>query len=179
MIRSRYQFWFFIYSTGNPIVYSAATLRRALAEVLEQHDPEGADPALKRMVIVGHSQGGLLTRLMGITVDVDAVCTEVLGAPLAELGLDEQQEALLRECFDIQPAALRRAPRVPGHAPPRQLPGRALVLAPVREPDRRARRDRIVDGPDRREPCRASAFHPGWRSASRPASTTWIRTTRS
>ena len=103
LIRSRYQFWLFIYSTGNPIIYSAATLRRALAEVLEQHDPEGADPALKRMVIVGHSQGGLLTRLMGITVDPDAVSTEVLGAPVAELGLGEEQEQLLRECLDIRP----------------------------------------------------------------------------
>jgi pimeloyl-ACP methyl ester carboxylesterase len=102
-IRARYQFWLFIYSTGNPIAYSAATLRRALGEVLEQHDPAGADPALKRMVIVGHSQGGLLTRLMGITVDADAVSEQVLGAPLSELGLDEQQSALMRECFDIQP----------------------------------------------------------------------------
>ncbi len=102
-IRSRYQFWFFIYSTGNPIVYSAATLRRALAEVLQQHDPEGLDPALKRMVIMGHSQGGLLTKLMGITVDADEVCTKVLGAPVAELHLGADQEKLLRECFDIRP----------------------------------------------------------------------------
>lgn len=102
-IRSRYQFWFFIYSTGNPIIYSAATLRRALAEVLQQHDPEGVDPALKRMVIVGHSQGGLLTKLMGITTDADDVCTKVLGAPVADLHLEADQEKLLRECLDIQP----------------------------------------------------------------------------
>ena len=102
-IRSRYQFWFFIYSTGNPIVYSAATLRRALAEVLHEHDPEGVDPALKRMVIVGHSQGGLLTKLMGISTDADEVCTKVLGAPVAELHLEAKQEALLRECLDIRP----------------------------------------------------------------------------
>src|SRR5688572_13774315 len=35
------------------IIYSAATLRRTLAEVLQQHDPQGVDPALNRMVIVG------------------------------------------------------------------------------------------------------------------------------
>lgn len=102
-IRSRYQFWLFIYSTGNPIVYSAATLRRALNEVSTQHDPEGKDPALKRMVVMGHSQGGLLTRLMGISVDADAITTKVLGSPMAELGLDAKQEAFLRECLDIRP----------------------------------------------------------------------------
>lgn len=103
-IRSRYQFWFFIYSTGNPVVYSAATLRRSLAQVLEEHDPEGKDPALQRMVIVGHSQGGLLTRLMGVTVDADTACREVLGTPLADLHLDAEEEKLMRECLDLKPA---------------------------------------------------------------------------
>ena len=103
LIRSRYQFWFFLYSTGNPIAYSAATLRRALNEVVAQHDPEGKDPALKRMVIVGHSQGGLLTKLMGITVDLDDAAQAILGAPVAGLGLGAEQEKLLRECFDVEP----------------------------------------------------------------------------
>jgi pimeloyl-ACP methyl ester carboxylesterase len=102
-IRSHYQFWLFIYATGNPVVFSAATLRRSLAEVLKENDPEGADPALQRMVIVGHSQGGLLTKLMGVTVDADAACTKFLGAPLAELHLGEEQEKLMRECFDVRP----------------------------------------------------------------------------
>ena len=63
-ISARYQFWFFIYSTGNPILYSASLLRAALSETLSELDPEGRDPALRRMVVVGHSQGGLLTRLL-------------------------------------------------------------------------------------------------------------------
>jgi pimeloyl-ACP methyl ester carboxylesterase len=63
IIRARYQFWFFIYSTGNPILYSASLLREALRETLAELDPEGRDPALQRMVVIGHSQGGLLTRL--------------------------------------------------------------------------------------------------------------------
>jgi pimeloyl-ACP methyl ester carboxylesterase len=103
VIRARYQFWFFIYSSGNPIVYSAATLRRALTDVLAKYDPDGNDAALRRMVVVGHSQGGLLTKLMGVTVDTDAACREVLGSPLAELKLEPAQEQLLRECFDVQP----------------------------------------------------------------------------
>jgi hypothetical protein len=67
IIRARYQFWFFIYSTGNPILYSASLLRDALNKTLSELDPEGRDPALRRMVVIGHSQGGLLTRLQVIS----------------------------------------------------------------------------------------------------------------
>jgi pimeloyl-ACP methyl ester carboxylesterase len=63
IIRARYQFWFFIYSTGNPILYSASLLRTALSETISELDPEGRDPTLQRMVVIGHSQGGLLARL--------------------------------------------------------------------------------------------------------------------
>jgi hypothetical protein len=67
IIRARYQFWFFIYSTGNPVLYSASLLREALSETLSDLDPEERDPALQRMVVIGHSQGGLLTRLQVIS----------------------------------------------------------------------------------------------------------------
>lgn len=31
---------------------------------MKEVDPEGRDPAPRRMVLIGHSQGGLLARLM-------------------------------------------------------------------------------------------------------------------
>lgn len=62
-IGDKYQFWFFAYESGNPIAFSAERLRRTLAEVREVLDPEGKDPALRNMVLAGHSQGGLLVRL--------------------------------------------------------------------------------------------------------------------
>jgi pimeloyl-ACP methyl ester carboxylesterase len=67
IIRAGYQFWFFIYSTGNPILYSASLLREALSETLAELDPERRDRALRRMVVIGHSQGGLLTRLQVVS----------------------------------------------------------------------------------------------------------------
>lgn len=63
-IRSRCQFWLFIYSSGGPILAPAADLRDALATAAATFDPEGTDAALRDMVVVGHSQGGLLTRLL-------------------------------------------------------------------------------------------------------------------
>lgn len=62
-IQKHFQFWFFSYNSGNPIAYSAARLREAIQETLQRLDPEGDDPALRQMVLIGHSQGGLLVRL--------------------------------------------------------------------------------------------------------------------
>lgn len=62
-IRSRYQFWYFIYNSGNPVAYSAIKLREALTGKINELDPEGKSAALKQMVVIGHSQGGLLTKL--------------------------------------------------------------------------------------------------------------------
>ena len=65
-IRERYEFWAFSYDTGNPIVYSSMILRDALTDAVHRLDPAGTDPGLKQMVVIGHSQGGLLTKLMAI-----------------------------------------------------------------------------------------------------------------
>ncbi len=63
-LRDRYQFWTFGYSTGDPLPYSAALLRRDLDEARRKLDPDRADAAFDRMVVVGHSMGGLLAKMM-------------------------------------------------------------------------------------------------------------------
>ncbi len=63
-IRQNYQFWFFIYPTGLPIIYSASLLRQDLLEIRDTFDPTHSNKKFDEMVIVGHSMGGLLTRLM-------------------------------------------------------------------------------------------------------------------
>src|SRR5262249_61899792 len=66
-LRDRYQFWFFHYSTGSPIPYSAMLLRDALTDAVAQLDPGGTDAALRQMVVIGHSQGGLLAKTLPLT----------------------------------------------------------------------------------------------------------------
>jgi len=65
-IRERFQIWLFIYDSGRPVGYSAGRLRKALTNTLHELDPDGKDPALQQMVVIGHSQGGLLTKLTAI-----------------------------------------------------------------------------------------------------------------
>jgi pimeloyl-ACP methyl ester carboxylesterase len=65
-IRKHYQFWFYLYPTAQPFWVSAAMLRKDLADVRETVDPEHREPALDQMVLVGHSMGGLVSRLQTI-----------------------------------------------------------------------------------------------------------------
>jgi hypothetical protein len=58
-----YEIWLFIYNTGNPIAYSGLLLRDDLTKAVAELDPQGKDPGLKQMVVIGHSQGGLLTKM--------------------------------------------------------------------------------------------------------------------
>ena len=64
VLRGRIQFWLFTYNTSQPILLSASELRESLRTTIAELDPDGQDPALRHLVLIGHSQGGLLTRLM-------------------------------------------------------------------------------------------------------------------
>ncbi len=94
-LNSRYQVWLFLYNTGNPILYSAALLREALLGAVDELDPEGRDAALRRMVVIGHSQGGLLTRLVA-TDGGDVLWHEASHKPLDELEVRPETRELLR-----------------------------------------------------------------------------------
>jgi pimeloyl-ACP methyl ester carboxylesterase len=65
-IRSRYQFWFYLYPSGQPFLLSATQLRKDLAEMREVIDRNHRDASLDRMVLVGHSMGGLVSRMQTI-----------------------------------------------------------------------------------------------------------------
>jgi len=65
-----YEIWLFMYNTGNPIAYSALLLRDSLTELVSELDPDGKDPGLKNLVVAGHSQGGLLTKMTVIDSDM-------------------------------------------------------------------------------------------------------------
>ena len=107
-IRERFEFWFFSYETGNPIPYSALNLRQALTEAIHQLDPDGADPAMQQMVVIGHSQGGLLTKMTAIDPG-SRLWDGVSAEPLEALRLQAETRELLRQAFFIEPVpAVRR-----------------------------------------------------------------------
>jgi pimeloyl-ACP methyl ester carboxylesterase len=63
-LRRHFQFWFYLYPTGSPYLATAADLRLALRRLRAELDPFGKDAALDQMVLVGHSMGGLVAKLL-------------------------------------------------------------------------------------------------------------------
>jgi hypothetical protein len=101
-IRSRFQFWFFQYDSGNPIALSAIRLREAISTAVARLDPDGKDPALRRMVLIGHSQGGLLVKMQVISTG-DRLWNAVSNKPLDELQLSDQTRELFRRGLFLEP----------------------------------------------------------------------------
>ena len=56
-LRQRYQFWFYLYPTGQPFWLIAAQLRHDLDQLKQQLDPQHREPALDQMVL-GRPQHG-------------------------------------------------------------------------------------------------------------------------
>ncbi len=106
VLRKRFQFWVYFYPTGNPYLVTAAALRDDLAKMRRALDPDGKDPALDDMVLVGHSMGGLVSRLL--TVDGGDDFWRLISAePIDRLQLQPATRDELRQTFYF-----RRQPNV-------------------------------------------------------------------
>lgn len=65
-LRRNYQFWFYQYPTGQPFWVSSTQMRSDLANLRNTLDPDRSHPVLDHMVLVGHSMGGLVSRMQTI-----------------------------------------------------------------------------------------------------------------
>jgi hypothetical protein len=101
-IRDHYEFWFFAYNTGNPIPISANVLRHSLEDAVKSLGGVQADPALGRMVVIGHSQGGLLTK-MNVIESGTKIWDAVSHRPLDDLNLKPETKMLLKESLFVHP----------------------------------------------------------------------------
>lgn len=102
VLRKRCQFWYFQYNSGVPVLVSGAELRASLTAMVEILDPEGTDPALRQVVVVGHSQGGLLTKLTAVRTG-DRLWHSLSDQSLDDVPLDADVKADLRGYFFVEP----------------------------------------------------------------------------
>ncbi len=89
-IRERYQFWVYSYPSGYPYPYAASLFRQELDGV------DRAFPGHKDIVLIGHSMGGMISRLM-ITDVGDKMWRGVFGTPPAQTNLPEETKKLLEQ----------------------------------------------------------------------------------
>jgi pimeloyl-ACP methyl ester carboxylesterase len=102
VLREGYQFWSFSYASGNPTSFSAAQLRETLATAVHTLDPHGQDPALRNIVLIGHSQGGLLAKW--VTIESGSQLWDTFSdKPPEALRLSAQSRSFLRQVFFVTP----------------------------------------------------------------------------
>ena len=160
LIDSRYQFWVFLYPTGLPIPSSARRLRESLVRVRNVVDPSRSDPALDHTVLVGHSMGGVLSKMMaqetGTTLWNAAITVppERFRAP-PELARVADRDAGLRARAVREQAGLHR--HASSRQPDRERAGRMGGERPDAQADGASRADRRDRGLERPERAHARA----------------------
>ena len=101
-IRKRFQFWFFQYNSSQIVALSAAELRETLMEMVNRLDPHQKDPALQNAVIIGHSQGGLLTKMTAVTPG-DALLLSLSKSKLEDIRTTAEMKEQIRRLLLFEP----------------------------------------------------------------------------
>jgi pimeloyl-ACP methyl ester carboxylesterase len=94
-IRRNYQFWFYSYPSGYPYPYSALILRQEL-DAIEKKFPLG-----RKMVLVGHSMGGCISRTL-ITDTGNKLWMEAFGKPPEQTEMPAESKRLLERAIILK-----------------------------------------------------------------------------
>lgn len=101
-ICQHYQFWFYLYPSGQPFWVSAAQLRADLEEARTVLDPGHREPALDQMVLIGHSMGGLLSKLQ-VTHSRDDFWRLASTQPFEQIEAEPEVKDKLHYAFFFKP----------------------------------------------------------------------------
>lgn len=102
LFHTRFEPWVFQYPTGAGFMSQSARLRRELRLAVQAIDPEGRDRALRQMVLVGHSMGGLHAKLQVVDAGT-SLWNSVATRPFEEVRAPEAVRGWLRENWFFQP----------------------------------------------------------------------------
>ena len=94
--REKYQVWLYNYPTGTPWLYNAMRFRQIMGEASNYARTKGSDTNLKKMVILSHSMGGLLTRT-AVSDPGTALYNTHFKLPFDQLEIKPESRTLIRE----------------------------------------------------------------------------------
>lgn len=100
--REHYQVWLYNYPTGTPWLYNAMRFRQIMGEAGNYARTKGDDTNLKKMVILSHSMGGLLTRT-AVTEPGKLLYDAHFKTPLNQLKLKPEARELIEEGLLYKP----------------------------------------------------------------------------
>jgi hypothetical protein len=101
-IQKNYQLFFFRYPSGVPVIYSSAKFRQQLGLLYAELDRLGNRRARGNMVLIGHSMGGLVSKLQ-VQSSGDRLWVNLFGAKPADLGLSEEEYTNFKQYLEFTP----------------------------------------------------------------------------
>ena len=101
-IRERYQFWFFLYPTGLPVWGSAAELRSEIDRYRKAFDPARRNRNFDRMVLAGHSMGGLISSLQ-VRTGGEKLWRQFMDTPPYQLSISPEMKQRVVKIVNFQP----------------------------------------------------------------------------
>lgn len=100
-LRARYQVWHIIYPTNTPVLLNRLYVQRMLDRAWRILDPDGTAPAHRDMVLIGHSMGGVISRLL-VSNSGNVIWNAVFDVPAEALNGSPDDMAQLDALFHFQ-----------------------------------------------------------------------------
>lgn len=102
-IRENFQFWAYLYPSGNPLLYNIAQLRKRLRETLASLDRSRFVERKDGIVLIGHSLGSILSRAL-IQTSGNAIWDTLFDSSIEKIqDMSEADRKLAMELFFFKP----------------------------------------------------------------------------
>jgi pimeloyl-ACP methyl ester carboxylesterase len=101
VVREKYQLYFYYYPTGLPLSHSAAGLKKGIRKLESYLTQHGTGANARKMVVIGHSMGGLLSS--AITRDYKGAAKEIYTKNIEELTTDSMGKRSIEELLSVPP----------------------------------------------------------------------------
>ena len=101
-LRRRFQVWHVVYQTNAPLLVTRNRIEAYLNNAWSVLDPERNDPARSGMILIGHSMGGMVARLLCVDSG-EVLWSSAFTAPPELMHADQERIAELESIFIFKP----------------------------------------------------------------------------
>ena len=101
-LHRRYQIWHIVYQTNAPMLVDRYRVQHSIDRAWAILDPDGHAPARQGVVLIGHSMGGVIARLL-CAQSTPAVWNAAFVAPMESLHADPADLDELKQVFQFKP----------------------------------------------------------------------------
>ena len=100
-LAARYQIWHVVYQTDAPLLVQRRRVEHYLNQAWEILDPEHDDPSRDHIVLVGHSLGGVIARMLSVDSG-ETLWSAAFRVPTRDLSGAPEEIALVDEIFHFR-----------------------------------------------------------------------------